>query len=171
MRAGPELTLQLPLVRASARHLRVVLAEHLAAQKVPRGATRDVLLAADEAFVNAFMHGGDVEGTVSVRADVQGNRVSVTICDDGCGFDVGALDVRSLPDPQSAHGRGLFLIHHLMDEVEVRSPPEGRSAPGRGAVGRGAAGRGAAGRGVPARGANGRGAAGPGTLVRMVKVF
>ena len=135
------MTLQLPLVRASARHLRVALAEHLAARRVPRGATRDVLLAADEAFVNAFMHGGDVEGTVTVRADVHSNRVSVTICDDGCGFDVDALDVRSRPDPQSAHGRGLFLIHHLMDEVEVRSHA---------AV---------------------RGAAGPGTLVRMVKAF
>jgi anti-sigma regulatory factor (Ser/Thr protein kinase) len=138
---GPELTLQLPLARASARQLRVALAEHLAARRVPRGATRDVLLAADEAFVNAFMHGGDVEGTVTVRADVHSNRVSVTICDDGCGFDIDALDVRSRPDPQSAHGRGLFLIHHLMDEVEVRSHA---------AV---------------------RGAAGPGTLVRMVKAF
>ena len=140
------MTLQLPLVRASARHLRVALAEHLAARKVPRSATRDVLLAADEAFVNAFMHGGDVEGTVTVRADVQSDRVLVTICDDGCGFDIDALDVRSRPDPQSAHGRGLFLIHHLMDEVEVRSH-------------------------AAVRGAAGRGAAGPGTLVRMVKAF
>jgi anti-sigma regulatory factor (Ser/Thr protein kinase) len=77
---------------------------------------------------------------------VHSNRVSVTICDDGCGFDIDALDVRSRPDPQSAHGRGLFLIHHLMDEVEVRSH-------------------------AAVRGAAGRGAAGPGTLVRMVKAF
>ena len=146
MTPGPELTLQLPLVRTSARRLRVALAEHLAARKVPRSATRDVLLAADEAFVNAFMHGGDVEGTVTVRADVQSNRVLVTICDDGCGFDIDALDVRSRPDPQSAHGRGLFLIHHLMDEVEVRSH-------------------------AAVRGVAGRGASGPGTLVRMVKVY
>jgi anti-sigma regulatory factor (Ser/Thr protein kinase) len=143
---GPELTLRLPLARASARQLRVALAEHLAARGVPRSAARDVLLAADEAFVNAFMHGGDVGGTVTAQADVRGDRVLVTIWDDGCGFDVEALDVRSRPDPQSAHGRGLFLIHHLMDEVEVRS---------RGAV----------------RGAVSRASAGPGTLVRMVKVF
>ena len=165
MTPGPELSLQLPLARTSARQLRVALAELLAARKVPRSATRDVLLAADEAFVNAFMHGGDVEGTVSVRADVQDNRVSVTICDDGCGFDIDALDVRSRPDPQSAHGRGLFLIHHLMDEVEVRSHAAVRGAASRGTAVRGTASRGVAGRGV------GRGAAGPGTLVRMVKVF
>ena len=146
MNPGPELTLRLPLARASARQLRVALAEHLAARGVPRSAARDVLLAADEAFVNAFMHGGDVGGTVTAQADVRGDRVLVTIWDDGCGFDVEALDVRSRPDPQSAHGRGLFLIHHLMDEVEVRS---------RGAV----------------RGAVSRASAGPGTLVRMVKVF
>lgn len=161
MTPGPELTLQLPLARTSARQLRVALAELLAARKVPRSATRDVLLAADEAFVNAFMHGGDVEGTVSVRAGVRDNRVSVTICDDGCGFDIDALDVRSRPDPQSAHGRGLFLIHHLMDEVEVRSH----------AAVRGAAGRSAASRGAAVRGATVRSAAGPGTLIRMVKAF
>jgi anti-sigma regulatory factor (Ser/Thr protein kinase) len=128
-------------VRASARLLRVALAEHLAARDVPRGVARDVLLATDEAFINAFMHGGDVEGTVDVRADVRDGRVLVTICDDGCGFDHDTVDVRSRPDPQSTHGRGLFLIHHLMDEVEVRSSTVGR------------------------------GTAGPGTLVRMVRCF
>ena len=151
MNPGSELTLRLPLVRASARELRVALAEHLTLRQVPRSAARDVLLAADEAFVNAFMHGGDVEGTVTVRADVQSDRVLVTIWDDGCGFDVDAVDVRSRPDPQSAHGRGLFLIHHLMDEVEVRSRDARRGGSGRGGSGRDGAGR--------------------GTLVRMVKVF
>jgi anti-sigma regulatory factor (Ser/Thr protein kinase) len=122
---GPELTLRLPLARQSARVLRAALAEHLAGRGVPLSVARDVLLAADEAFINAFMHSGDVAGAVEVRAAVQRDRVLVTINDRGCGFETAAVDVRSVPDLMNAHGRGLFLIHHLMDEVEVHSRATG----------------------------------------------
>ena len=112
--------LRLPLRRASARTLRASLARHLAQNDVPRRAAADVLLAADEAYINAFMHSGDVEGEVDVRAEVRAGRVLVEISDGGCGFELGSVDVWSRPDPFKTHGRGLFLIHHLMDDVKVR---------------------------------------------------
>ncbi len=112
--------LRLPLRRASARTLRASLARHLAQNDVPRPAADDVLLAADEAYINAFMHSGDIEGEVDVRAEVRAGRILVEISDGGCGFELGSVDVWSRPDPFKTHGRGLFLIHHLMDDVKVR---------------------------------------------------
>ncbi len=123
------LRLRLPLERASAHTLRATLARHLNLNRVPRYAAYDVLLAADEAYINAFMHSGDIEGQVDVRAEVRAGRVLVEISDGGCGFEPGAVDVRSRPDPFETHGRGLFLIHHLMDDVHVRTG----GADGRGA--------------------------------------
>ena len=39
---------------------------------------------------------------------------------------VAEIDDEAVPDPLVTHGRGLFLIYHLMDKVEVRSPATGR---------------------------------------------
>ena len=121
---GAILRVRLPLRRSSANRLRVVLSAHLAANGVPRAAAREVLLAADEAFNNAFMHSGDA-GEAELRAEIAGLQVVVEIRDRGCGFDAGGFDAGSIPDPLMTHGRGLFLIHRLMDEVELRSSGAG----------------------------------------------
>jgi len=113
--------LRLPLRRSSARRLRTSFSALLDANGVPAKAAGEVLLATDEAFTNAFMHSGDVAGEVRVHAEVRDSHVLVEVRDGGCGFDPRAVDVTSTPDPRLAHGRGLFLIHHLMDEVEVSS--------------------------------------------------
>jgi len=118
---SPVLRLRLPLTRPSARRLRAASSAHLAANGVPPEVAGEVLLAADEAFINAFMHSGDVAGAVEVRVEVRDEHILVEIRDRGCGFDTAAVDVGSTPDPLMSHGRGLFLIHHLMDQVEVRS--------------------------------------------------
>jgi len=81
----------------------------------------DIVLACDEALINAFMHSGDVEGHIEVCADVHDHRILLTVRDRGCGFDLGTRDVVDIPDPLLTHGRGLFLVHALMDEVDIRS--------------------------------------------------
>ena len=118
---SPVLRLRLPLTRSSARRLRAAFAAHLAANGVPPEVAGEVLLAADEAYINAFMHSGDGAGEVEVGAEVCDGHILVEIRDQGCGFDAAALDVGSIPDPRASHGRGLFLMYHLMDQVEVRS--------------------------------------------------
>ena len=122
--AGAILCVRLPLRRSSANRLRVALSGHLAANGVPQKVAREVLLAADEAFNNAFMHSGDV-GETELRAEIGGSQVVVEIRDRGCGFDARKFDAKAIPDPLLSHGRGLFLIHRLMDEVEMRSPDAG----------------------------------------------
>jgi anti-sigma regulatory factor (Ser/Thr protein kinase) len=120
------LQLSLSMRRASARRLRASLSGYLGSNGVPRATVNEVLLAANEAFVNAFVHGGDVTGAVTVRAQVLDGRVLVEIRDRGCGFDTQAMDIVATPDPLVAHGRGLFLIYQLMDQVDVRSPGSGQ---------------------------------------------
>lgn len=114
-------------MRTSARTMRISLAAYLADSGVPHHAADDILLAADEAYINAFMHSGDVEGEVEVRAEVRAGRVLVEISDGGCGFEPASKDVWSQPDPLKTHGRGLFLIYHLMDDVNVRSGGAGQA--------------------------------------------
>ena len=119
------LRLRLPQRRSSARRLRLSISALLDAGGVPAKAAGEVLLAADEAFTNAFMHSGDVAGEIRVRAEIRDSHVLVEIRDGGCGFDTGTVDMTATPDPLLGHGRGLFLIHYLMDEVEVSSRKTG----------------------------------------------
>jgi len=119
------LRLRLPLTRVAAKRMRSSIAGLLSEHGVPPKAAREVLLAADEAFINAFMHSGDAAGLIEVRAEVGAGRVVVEVRDHGCGFDPRSVDVEAVPDPLATHGRGLFLIHHLMDDVEVQSRKRG----------------------------------------------
>lgn len=74
-----------------------------------------------EALANAVIYGNrrDPEKRVRVEVDLSPARVAVRIVDQGSGFDH-----RSVPDPthpdnlERSGGRGVFLLHKLMDEVE-----------------------------------------------------
>lgn len=100
----------------------------------------DVELALHEALANAVLHGN--------RSDPHKKVVVACFCE--CGADAGLLlvvrdegsgfDPNQIPDPTAAeavysnHGRGIFLMRHLMDqmrhleggsEVELRKRREG----------------------------------------------
>lgn len=80
----------------------------------------NLLVAIQEALANAVVHGcrNDPTQIVRCRVECSESDVSITVCDPGPGFDVD-----SLPDPTaeenvaSDHGRGIFLLRSLMDEV------------------------------------------------------
>jgi serine/threonine-protein kinase RsbW len=78
-----------------------------------------VSLAVTEAVSNAIRHGSPrgVEDVVELVVANEKDRLEVTVRDSGTGFAPGEV---TLPDPMSYadHGRGLFLIYALMDEVE-----------------------------------------------------
>jgi anti-sigma regulatory factor (Ser/Thr protein kinase) len=75
-----------------------------------------------EALANAIVHGNHCDPKKTVRISVAVNEdcdLLMSVRDSGSGFDPSGL-----PDPISAenllasHGRGIFLIRQLMDEVE-----------------------------------------------------
>lgn len=81
----------------------------------------------NEAVVNAAKHGNrfDAQKEVSLDIDVCDHRVDIRVEDEGEGFAPDAV-----PDPRAdshlrrEHGRGLFLIESLADEVSFEE--EGR---------------------------------------------
>ena len=84
--------------------------------------TDKIGIAIGEALANAMVHGNhcDPEKTVHIFVAVNENcDLFVSIKDSGSGFDPSEL-----PNPTAAenllapHGRGIFLIRQLMDEVD-----------------------------------------------------
>jgi serine/threonine-protein kinase RsbW len=80
----------------------------------------DVIIALDEAIVNAIKHGNknDPSKTVRIVAELTARGARFTVRDEGSGFSRDGL-----PDPTDPlrllvpSGRGLLLISHIMDDV------------------------------------------------------
>jgi serine/threonine-protein kinase RsbW len=89
--------------------------------RVRDGSEDDIELAFQEALLNAVIHGNRQDPFkrvyVTLRCGADGS-VQITIQDEGAGFDVA-----SVPDPTTPenlvrqHGRGIFLMRAMMDEV------------------------------------------------------
>lgn len=77
-------------------------------------------LAMDEALINAITHGngGEENKEIWVQADCDEEKISVTVRDQGNGFDQHKLhDPRQEPFLHSANGRGVFLIRQFTHQV------------------------------------------------------
>lgn len=94
----------------------------LAEWGVPEEKRMEIELAVQEALVNAAVHGCKNDPTKEVRCRLQRDhqgRVVITVTDPGSGFSP-----ESIADPKRAeslyadHGRGVYLIRQLMDEVQ-----------------------------------------------------
>jgi serine/threonine-protein kinase RsbW len=82
-------------------------------------------LALTEALANAVVHGAKGDPQKLVECDVacdEAKGMLIVVRDPGPGFDPGAI-----PSPvvgeniYSNHGRGIFLINQLMDEVQFKN--------------------------------------------------
>jgi serine/threonine-protein kinase RsbW len=82
-----------------------------------------IAMAVRESMVNAVVHGNRYNANKKVRVAVANSpeRFTITIADEGQGFDFG-----NLPDPLAPEnlmrtsGRGIFLIRSFMDEFRIR---------------------------------------------------
>jgi PAS domain S-box-containing protein len=101
------------LLRARDR-LRDYLTLHCSDQKT----IDDVVLAIEEACTNAIRHSGS-SWEIEIRLSFEGDDLHALVKDQGHGFDIAAFDPQKLPDVMATGGRGLFLIAHLMDEMEL----------------------------------------------------
>ncbi|MDP9349704.1 MAG: ATP-binding protein [Gemmatimonadota bacterium] len=74
-----------------------------------------------EALANAVIYGNrkDPEKHVRVEVELDPERVAVRVIDQGKGFDPGHVPDPTLPENlENPGGRGIFLLHKLMDQVE-----------------------------------------------------
>jgi serine/threonine-protein kinase RsbW len=81
----------------------------------------DIEIALREALENAVIHGNheDPRKHVYVTCRCQAEQeVSITVRDEGQGFDSNALPDPTAPGAiEASHGRGIYLMKALMDEV------------------------------------------------------
>jgi len=86
-----------------------------------RGQERDVEIALREALANAVLHGNhqDAEKKIQISCRIQfGGEVSIIVKDEGKGFDPSKVpDPTAIVNIKSNHGRGIYLMRALMDEV------------------------------------------------------
>ena len=85
---------------------------------VPERTVFDVVLCMQEVCKNAIRFSG-TDRDIDVTVGVSSTHVHLVIRDHGAGFEPRPVDVSSQPDPFVQHGRGLFLLHSLMDDVRI----------------------------------------------------
>ncbi len=95
--------------------------EALSRLSVPEEKTMEIALAVQEALANAVVHGCGNDPSKQVQCRVYQHRnggILIVVADPGTGFPP-----ELVPDPNRSdrlyegHGRGVYLIHELMDEV------------------------------------------------------
>ncbi len=99
--------------------------ETLAQFQVPEEKRLEIALSVQEALANAVVHGCQNDSSKEVLCRVErdpSGRILIIVTDPGPGFSQEAL-----PDPHRSeslyggHGRGVYLIRQLMDEVHFEN--------------------------------------------------
>jgi len=81
-----------------------------------------IQLALSEALANAVLHGAKADPSKLIKCDVscdESRGMVIVVRDPGKGFDPASLPNPVVGDKlYSQHGRGIYLINRLMDEVK-----------------------------------------------------
>jgi serine/threonine-protein kinase RsbW len=97
------------------------ISETLTRLEVPEQKRLEVALAIQEALANAVVHGCGNDPSKLVRCRVQSDargRIVIIVTDPGPGFSPECMpDPRKTENLHADHGRGVYLIRQLMDEV------------------------------------------------------
>jgi serine/threonine-protein kinase RsbW len=126
--SGPENTVLSELldrsIPADSEAIAVVvdaISETLAQLEVPEQKRLAVALAVQEALANAVVHGCGNDPSKQVRCRLKTDprgRIVIIVTDPGPGFSPDQLsDPRRRETLHADHGRGVYLIRQLMDEV------------------------------------------------------
>lgn len=85
----------------------------------------DLNLVLTEAMANAIQHAnvGDPAKEVHIEISIISRRLIIRVFDFGTGFDVQQY-IEPRP-PLDEHGRGIYLIHTIMDEISYKPTENG----------------------------------------------
>lgn len=119
------------ILPSEVRYLTLVsaLAEEFAREmRFGRDAVESVAISVVEASTNAIQHGNgyDASKQVEVVFERDGDRMMVSVRDEGPGFDPEAVADPLAPENLLREsGRGIFLCRRFMDEVDFGRAPRG----------------------------------------------
>ena len=88
------------------------------------GLSFDIRLCLEEALINAMKYGNRLRKDLKVRLEVEydDDEIRLTVEDRGEGFDLRNLaDCTDNANILRNHGRGVYLIHQLMDSVKYNA--------------------------------------------------
>jgi serine/threonine-protein kinase RsbW len=111
----------LPSERGASRLVLDDLLEQLAAHGWQQADIFGIHLAAEEAIVNAIVHGNQLDPakTVKVSCSVSPEKVRIEIVDQGAGFDPSTVPDCTRDDRlEVPSGRGLMLMRSFMTKIE-----------------------------------------------------
>lgn len=111
-----EFQARFPNTRRAAAFARRSLIAHIAAYGYPDGDLADIETAVGEALANAAEHGHRTESGFEVRVYVRRDRIVIEVQDEGRGFRSSASTPK--PPHDAPRGYGIYLMRHLMDEVD-----------------------------------------------------
>jgi len=111
-----ELRARFPNTPRAAAFARRSLIAHIAAYGYADGDLADIETAVGEALANAAEHGHRADSGFEVRVYVERDRIVIEVQDEGGGFP--AAPVAHQPPHDAPRGFGIYLMRHLMDEVE-----------------------------------------------------
>lgn len=80
-----------------------------------------VLLAVIEAVNNSIVHGNQLDPfkMVDLSYTIEDQFIQFVVSDAGSGFDLNRIPDPTKPENiEKTHGRGIFLMNHLADEIE-----------------------------------------------------
>ena len=118
-----DVALSLPQELESVALIRVVIGDALIRLGITEDCVDDIRLALSEACTNVLEHAA-VEDEYEVRLQVDDETCEISVSDTGTN-PVDAADLDGvMPDTASAGGRGVAIMHAVMDHVAFTSQPE-----------------------------------------------
>ncbi|MEI6504244.1 MAG: ATP-binding protein [Planctomycetota bacterium] len=122
------LSIDLPSERGASRRVTDDLLEHLGIHGWPPSDIFAIHLAAEEAIVNAIVHGNrlDPAKKVHVECVVSPEVTRIAITDEGAGFDPASVpDCTSDERLEAPGGRGVMLMRSFMSRIEYNAKGNG----------------------------------------------
>jgi len=108
---------------------RLALAGLVRERRFSADAVADLKLALTEACSNSIRHAyGHVDGQVHLAFEASGDRMILTVRDEGGGFhedDVDCPECTAVGVPLSEGGMGISIIRAVVDEFRLEHPAEG----------------------------------------------
>jgi anti-sigma regulatory factor (Ser/Thr protein kinase) len=117
-------TLTLAPQSSSAAALRAWLRAVLPEEGVPKRASEEIVLAAEEALNAAIPHGASGE-EITIMLSIVEPDIYLTVSDSRVGLNDERLADEQIEIGDDASDLGLLLVRGLMDEVALRSTAEG----------------------------------------------